>query len=104
MEKPNMYRAVSWRCTTSANDTGVGVAFNTPDGEVIRLWLSHDCAEQLVSSMNEMLQNYRDKNCQSSISAGILSDAVSVTTVPLSVTIVGTAPKDKSSDACHGCA
>jgi hypothetical protein len=65
-----------WRCTTPMEGVlgGVGVAFETLDGRVIRLRFGREETRHLVETLTEGLQASR---CHSDKSLGIPSEPVS---------------------------
>lgn len=70
------FKPATWRGTTSTDGEVVGVSFDLPSGETIRLALNAHCACWLADSLNDAL-NQRGTNVQSTRSSGSPSTDVS---------------------------
>lgn len=57
------FKPAMWRGTTSTDGEVVGVSFDLPSGETIRLALSAQCARWLADSINDAF-NQRGTNFQ----------------------------------------
>jgi hypothetical protein len=52
---PSSFQPATWRGTTAADATGLGISFDLPNGEIIRLKLSVDAACGLRDSLADYL-------------------------------------------------
>ncbi len=63
---PSSFQPATWRGTTAADASGLGISFDRSSGEVVRLHISLDCAKFLSDSIQEALGRHSARSSGSS--------------------------------------